>query len=183
MTTPTMSKQRAWVKKCWDYHSLRISEIDVAVDWGAFDTEGNRCWCCGHSSYRLQRCHIVPKSLEGSDHPSNIVPMCAQCHDRAPDVADYFAMFDWIKKEQNPLSGLGAGRIYVYYLLLMEELESANVDPGMVHITKLMRYIEDAFKSASLHCSQAGTGVHFSMATRRYVYQQAVRRYKAVTGS
>ena len=104
-------KKTQWVKDCWDHHSQCISEIDVAVDWGDWETEQKRCWCCGHKG-KLQKCHIVPKSLGGSLDPENIIPLCAQCHDKAPDVVDKNEMFRWVGDQQNPVSGLGLGRYW-----------------------------------------------------------------------
>ena len=54
-----------------------------------------RCW----ERAPLQRCHIVPRSLSGSDHPSNIVLMCRECHDLAPDTSDREMFFRWAKAQ------------------------------------------------------------------------------------
>ncbi len=176
-----MNKQKNWVKQCWDFHSCRISELDVAVDWADFEHEGNRCWCCGHSTRSLQKCHIVPRALGGSSQYSNIIPLCAQCHDRAPDTDDYFAMFEWIKSEQNPLSGLGAGRAYAYYELTLSELRTAQIDLSMLHVPKFVRYLKEAFDSASLHFNQSGAGSTFSEGTRKWAIRNAIRRYRCDT--
>jgi 5-methylcytosine-specific restriction endonuclease McrA len=41
-------------------------------------------WCavCGTAGVPLHVDHIVPRSLGGSDHPSNLRPLCVPCHRR-----------------------------------------------------------------------------------------------------
>lgn len=55
---------------------------------------GYHCWYCGKpvlrqrergsdrslNRYRLVFDHVVPKSRQGSDHPSNCVPSCNRCN-------------------------------------------------------------------------------------------------------
>ena len=47
----------------------------------------------------LQRCHIVPGSLGGNDRPENLVLLCAECHDLAPDVTDPKMIFKWMRAQ------------------------------------------------------------------------------------
>ena len=44
----------------------------------------------------LQRCHLVPDALGGTDDPCNLVLLCARCHTEAPDVGDADYMLRWI---------------------------------------------------------------------------------------
>lgn len=66
------------------------------------------CWACGfHYSVKfdiknpraswqeilrgwdavpLQRCHILPRGLDGTDDVSNLFLMCRECHDAAPNT-------------------------------------------------------------------------------------------------
>lgn len=64
----------------------------IAKHWGMPD---DSCWKCGWAR-RLQRCHIVPDSLDGEDEPGNLVLLCYPCHLAAPDVLDRNAMWEWI---------------------------------------------------------------------------------------
>ena len=41
MSKSKESRQKAWIKKCWNHHSQYISELDVAPDWGDWDTDWN----------------------------------------------------------------------------------------------------------------------------------------------
>ena len=42
---------------------------------------------CGAVSVDLH--HIVSKSLSGSDHHSNLIPLCRTCHDKAHSDREY----------------------------------------------------------------------------------------------
>ena len=44
----------------------------------------------------LQICHIVPKSLSGTNHPSNLFLMCKHCHEEAPDTIFPELFFEWV---------------------------------------------------------------------------------------
>ncbi|MFD2755637.1 HNH endonuclease [Comamonas terrae] len=83
------------------YWTNRRSEVGMAVDW----TEAHLlCWRCAHKR-NLQRCHIVPRSLGGSDQPENLVLLCKQCHTEAPNVADSEFMWTWLKAHAVPYYG------------------------------------------------------------------------------
>lgn len=76
-----------------DYWVARESECGLAVDWSEAQ---ERCWRCGYKS-RLQKCHIVPKSLGGKNDPSNLVLLCGRCHREAPNIADSRFMWIWMR--------------------------------------------------------------------------------------
>lgn len=99
-----MKKVKEWVVQSICYWSERIPEEDIGVDWGDGTAE-NHCWRCG-CKRSLQKCHIVPKSLGGLDDPSNIIPLCAMCHDEAPNVDDPNEMWNWIKEDHGSLNNL-----------------------------------------------------------------------------
>ena len=44
----------------------------------------------------LERAHIVPRSLGGSDDASNVILLCSPCHRDSPDWHDPSAMARWI---------------------------------------------------------------------------------------
>lgn len=76
-----------------DYWSRNQDECGLAVDWAEAH---ELCWRCAHSR-RLQRCHIVPRALGGSEDPRNLVLLCAQCHAEAPNVVDPEFMWTWLR--------------------------------------------------------------------------------------
>jgi len=171
---PLKLKKAQWVKDCWDHHSQYISETDVAVDWGDWDSEHDRCWCCGHSG-KLQKCHIIPKSLGGLDNASNLVPLCAVCHDQSPDVADKDAMFQWIALNQNSLSGVGLGRYYHVTNVVTQRLGEMRCEPDL---DKFKQNINDAYLLASFHFSQSNAGIKMKESTREWVINKAFDLYQ-----
>ena len=78
------------------------------LDQNGFDWGEPNCWACKRwwgttydikksnapwgkiraiwNKVPLQRCHIIPRSLGGTDDPSNLFLMCRDCHDRAPNT-------------------------------------------------------------------------------------------------
>lgn len=166
-------KELKWVKECWDYHSQHISELDIAVDWGDWEEERTRCWCCGHVS-TLQKCHIIPKSLGGSDEADNLVPLCASCHDEAPDVSDGQEMFRWIKGQQNPLCGLGLGR---YWHLRDVIIECVTKEEGRIDFEILNSCIEKSIEMTSFHFSQSNTGIKMKKSSREWAIKKAFELY------
>ena len=87
--------------------------IPVVIDWGE-----PQCFACGSMIYgfgdirddielktlwnlnkpfsHMQRCHIVPKALGGSDSPSNLFMLCKECHHDSPDTIYPKAFFRWV---------------------------------------------------------------------------------------
>jgi hypothetical protein len=64
--------------------------------WGRYDAEA---WGREHTWGRgvtLERAHVVPRSLGGSDEPENIVLLCHECHLAAPDTAEARYMWQWL---------------------------------------------------------------------------------------
>lgn len=51
----------------------------------------------GSEARRLERCHIVPHMLGGSDtDPSNMFLLCHQCHEESPDTSNPSAFLRWV---------------------------------------------------------------------------------------
>jgi hypothetical protein len=80
------------------YWSDRENECDLSVDWAE---ARERCWRCGYKR-KLERCHIVPRSLGGPDGAENLVLLCFQCHREAPNVTDRSFMWLWLRKHKAP---------------------------------------------------------------------------------
>jgi hypothetical protein len=76
-----------------DYWSSHQNECGLSVDWAEAEF---LCWRCAGRRV-LQRCHIIPRSLEGTDAPSNLVLLCGQCHAEAPNVADPEFIWTWLR--------------------------------------------------------------------------------------
>jgi ribosomal protein L37E len=82
-----------------DYWEIREGDTGFGVDWAEAH---EHCWRCGYKS-QLERCHIVPDSLGGSNDPSNLVLLCRRCHREAPNVSDPRFMWIWIRATSVPM--------------------------------------------------------------------------------
>jgi 5-methylcytosine-specific restriction endonuclease McrA len=100
----------------FDHWKDRFRDLGIFIDWGE-----PSCWACGfHYGTKydikssnagwneifdgwdrvpLQRCHIVPRSLGGTDEPSNLFLMCRECHDSAPNTALPEIFFEWARTQ------------------------------------------------------------------------------------
>jgi len=54
-----------------------------------------RCW----NRIPLQRCHIVGRSLRGSDDVSNLFLLCRECHDRMPNTNIPEIFYEWARAQ------------------------------------------------------------------------------------
>lgn len=103
-------------REIFDYWKERLLEIGVFIDWGE-----PSCWACGFhyeakydikrpdasweeiflcwEKIPLQRCHIIPRSLGGSDSVGNLFLMCRECHDLAPNTSIPEIFFEWVRSQ------------------------------------------------------------------------------------
>ena len=81
------------IDKIVEYWEVNQCECDLGIDWS--EAKG-RCWRCSKESKSIEKCHIVPHSLGGSNEPSNFVLLCKRCHREAPNVNDSRGMWDWL---------------------------------------------------------------------------------------
>jgi HNH endonuclease len=99
----------------------------------------------------LQRCHIVPKSLGGINKPENLLLMCKECHDLAPNTAFPQIMFKWMAN-QNTFK-----RFSNKVLCAMSDFEIDEADFVKVMATiNDMEFIKWARDKSGLHWPQSG---------------------------
>ena len=85
------------------------------IDWGE-----PCCWACGEfwwgrydrsvelesdldkvwENAPLERCHIVPRALGGTDDPENLFLLCTACHDHAPNTTSREGFLQWVKSQE-----------------------------------------------------------------------------------
>lgn len=123
--------------------------IEVITDWGE-----PCCWACGKQidlsrykgyaddldgcrfnkiyGYRavrthLERCHIIPHSIGGSDEfEGNYFLLCKKCHAQSPDTANPQNFFRWVyRKKTNSSFGIDFKTLYK---LVKEECDEQNKD-------------------------------------------------------
>jgi len=180
--------KKPWIKRCWDYHSKLISDLHVAVDWYAWEQDWCNCWACGDQK-PLQKCHLTPKALGGTDDPSNTVPLCGRCHDLAPDVLDPQIMLDWIAEQSNHsfilnfeegngmIHRVGSwGRQLPTLLSCLEAVDALNIDQDLLHES-----MYEAKKRISYHWGQSGQGVFTKDSTRQWFLEESLRLYAEKT--
>lgn len=161
----------------FDYWKDRLRDIGVFIDWGE-----PSCWACGfHYGTKydikrsnadwdeiflgwdrmpLQRCHIVPRSLGGTDDPSNLFLMCRECHDLAPNTAIADIFFQWVRSQS-------------FYKRDSAKIEEAfrSFGVGQADKEKLLQILESAkFKAwcagkSGLHRPQSNYGPSISRLT------------------
>ena len=61
---------------------------------GKYDCQGSSGW----TKSRLERAHIIPDSLGGSNEPSNFVLLCKSCHKQNPQFISRKLYMNWLKK-------------------------------------------------------------------------------------
>ena len=81
------------------YWKDKKDESSLGVEW---EDAHERCWRCGYKS-RLERCHIIPKSLGGSDEAYNLIVLCKKCHKEAPNINDSNFIWNWIENDHGSM--------------------------------------------------------------------------------
>jgi len=81
-------------KQIVEWGMRNIDECGYGVEASDMDT---RCWRCGYER-TTERCHVIPKSLNGPDVPSNYRLLCHDCHLENPNVNDPTEMDKWIRR-------------------------------------------------------------------------------------
>lgn len=153
-------KDRAITRSGIDVYCKDFSDESMMVvdDWGE-----PCCWACGrevnlekYNGYhaeqaqnnlvkiygyakvkeRLQRCHIVSHTLDGSDSdPANYFLLCSKCHRESPDTENPRNFFRWVyRKRTGSIFGIDFMSLYK---LAKEECEVQNKDINTLSIDKL----------------------------------------------
>lgn len=79
---------------CWGCGRPIISNYEKSVDRLNIDLK--LLWNHKEVTTKLNRCHIVPKALGGSDLPDNLFLMCESCHTESPDTINKKAFIRWV---------------------------------------------------------------------------------------
>jgi len=108
---------------------ILLSKSEIVFHWKDkldgismhFDYMRPCCWACGFSwrekyypklrnrgvdyilgkwdKIPLQRCHILPRALNGKDQASNLFLMCRECHDHSPNTIYENIFFSWVRSQ------------------------------------------------------------------------------------
>jgi len=69
-----------------------------ACGWFSERWKGGRSSKMAWERARLERAHIVPAGLDGSNEADNIILLCSPCHEESPDWFNPWEMALWISK-------------------------------------------------------------------------------------
>ncbi|MGW7053149.1 HNH endonuclease [Streptomyces sp. NPDC054887] len=144
------------------------------------------CFACGWYSERwdkgsarinweratLERAHIVPSSLGGSDEADNLILLCSPCHKESPDWPDPREMARWLAKRparsskefEDLDSWIAAAAEVPEFLELLTTLE-----PGQASSERIVALLWEAGRRAGLHW-----GVGLSQGTRVAIIRSVV---------
>ena len=137
----------AFFRQCVSYWSSRIDESDIGSDWS---DATERCWRCGQQTKSLQKCHILAKQFGGVMSPNNVILLCRECHDEAPDVIDPGEVWRWIKHTKPSLG---------YGTLKMERAAKMAVEMGAdIQRFSVDRFNQIMLSEVGLHLMQSGAG-------------------------
>jgi len=136
-----------------DYWAARGSECGLAVDWAEAK---ERCWRCGYKS-RLQKCHIVPKSLGGKNDPSNLVLLCGRCHREAPNIADSRFMWIWMRSTCVPFYDLyWTTRGVQEFEQMFGRKPFTSIEFDLVSEENALELLREEIRKATIHFGEGG---------------------------
>ncbi len=157
-----------WVK------NNNINETQLNFDWSESHTH---CWNCGDNKSSkskkrpsLERCHIIPRSLNGSDIPSNYVLLCKECHSQAPNTSYENDMWEWIKSNYIPFSFYGTYKIRKA-LVMFKDKEGYSFFDKAIKIKNLNNAFNLELSKISTH------GFKFNVVTYYYMLKSIIKNY------
>lgn len=158
-------------KRIAEYWFNIVDEAGLSVD---FSEATRRCWRCGVEA-SLERCHIIPDSLGGTDSVHNLVLLCERCHIENPNVEDQEIMWDWLKAYGTPFYDtfwLNEG-FEEYELIYGKSLKDEFRERHIGDYKVFNDFISEAFNGASYHFGHP----NFNRATIAGVLRMALKKY------
>lgn len=131
------------------YWATIQDECGLAVDWAEAH---ERCWRCGYKG-RLQHCHIVPESRNGSYSVDNLVLLCRRCHRESPNIADKRYMWIWLRANAFPFYD---SSLYFRAVIEFEHMFGRRPFKGLneEQIRKAQKEITEILDSTIIHWSE-----------------------------
>lgn len=147
-----------------------------------FDLGEPSCWACGKwwddkydikntnitwndikkawNKVPLQRCHIIPRSLGGTEDASNLFLMCRECHDLAPNTTSREQFFKWVEKQN---WAVRVGKI------ITDELNTYDVKDdeyeNLINILNSQEFKRWMRDNIGLHFNQEGKGAKLTVSS------------------
>jgi hypothetical protein len=174
-----------------DYWESRVDEGDIGIDWA--DSPERRCWRCAKlckskTANRIERCHIIPHSLKGSNEPCNFVLLCKHCHKEAPNINCKDAMWLWIKQTSVPYYNtwleIRTNRDYkeIFGSCFNEDmLKVCKKKLGGLSCDEIKSFklvLEDEYKKNLKEVSVHWGQTYFNYSTRAFLYHRVLEKLK-----
>jgi hypothetical protein len=130
---------------------------------------------------RLERAHIIPAGLGGSNGADNIILLCTACHEESPDWFDPWEMALWIsKRPDRPSSEMEQVNAWIDAINEVPQFREMLGDLGATDqgIETVLAAMRTSLRGAVVH----GCGVGLKKATmvaitRRTVHEVRGARY------
>jgi hypothetical protein len=109
--------------------------------WGRYDAQA---WGREHTWERgvtLERAHVVPRSLGGSEEPENIVLLCYECHLAAPDTAEARYMWQWLAAHPR------TSTYSIFFASDFREAVQTYTGPGKEILNAIASFSDDQLKT------------------------------------
>ncbi|EPW1408059.1 HNH endonuclease, partial [Salmonella enterica subsp. enterica serovar Javiana] len=111
----------------------------------------------------LERAHIIPHSLGGSNDVSNYILLCSKCHRESPDIANESALIEWMNEQPTEMESM--------LRLIQQEMDKYNKETQMtVNEILIKETFSELFKKAGTH------GGRHSDATKVYIIREALKK-------
>ncbi len=165
-----------WTGEEGQYRILGIQEAFKINVTGLLCIEHDiaHCWACnktlrgGTVEYNtpdlgLQRCHIIPRSLGGSNHPSNLFLMCDRCHTASPDTSEEIYFWKWFDRVEDHLER------EMRELREGLDMSDLNVDAlSKFNIMQVLKYMKKAYEGVEIttHGASIAQGTRFVLAQK-----------------
>jgi hypothetical protein len=131
-----------------DYWVSIDDECRLGVD---FTEAHERCWRCGYRA-SLQRCHIVPDSLGGVDHPSNRVLLCGRCHREAPNHTNPKYMWVWLRATCSSLYDIyWTQRGFEEFEKMFGRKPFSELDESQASTNEAVELLRDELRNTTIH--------------------------------
>jgi len=138
----------------------------------------HHCWNCGEdkrsnskkNKVRLERCHIIAKSLGGGFEPSNFFLLCSLCHREAPNTSDKNDIWHWLESNRNRYSFYGTYNLGKA-LDLYEKQEGESFFEHAKSIENLSLAFELEFQKITTHL------YFFNVSTNYYLLRAIIKNH------
>lgn len=120
---------------CWGCSKPIIGDYEKKSEAKVYEEDDiKNLWSDKKVKSGLNRCHVIPASLEGEDKPENLFLLCESCHFLSPDTRNKNGFFRWVYRQRGK-TDMGNESVMETFRLVNEEL----VDRGLPTILEMFK--------------------------------------------